>query len=76
MHAIRKVKYHSGQCLPPQTLLIWFRFIIPAQSLKERVELLSGFKKMAPASFFNEGMEVIKQALTGKEFDELNKALG
>lgn len=61
--------------LPPQTLFIWFRFIIPAQSLKERVGLLSGFKKLAPASFFNEGMEVIKQELTEKEFYELNEAL-
>ena len=31
---------------PPQTLLIWFRFVIPAQSHKERVGLFTGFKKM------------------------------
>jgi hypothetical protein len=30
---------------------------------------------MAPEPFFNEGMQVIKQVLTEKEFDELNKAL-
>jgi hypothetical protein len=30
---------------------------------------------MAPEPFFNEGMHVIKQVLTEKEFDELNKAL-
>ena len=60
---------------PPQTLLIWFRFVIPAQSHKERVGLFTGFKKMAPETFFNEGMQVIKQVLTEKEFDELNKAL-
>lgn len=60
---------------PPQTLLIWFRFVIPAQSHKERVRLLTGFKKMAPESFFDEGMQVIKKVLTENEFDELNKAL-
>jgi hypothetical protein len=60
---------------PPQTLLTWFRFVIPAQSHKERVGLLSGFKKMAPAPFFSEGMQVIEQVLTAKEFDELSKAL-
>ncbi len=30
---------------------------------------------MAPAPFFEEGMQVIKQVLNEKEFDELNKAL-
>lgn len=69
---------HRGEIMaknPPQTLLTWFRFVIPAQSHKERVGLLAGFKKMAPAPFFNEGMQVIKRVLTEKEFDELNKAL-
>jgi hypothetical protein len=69
---------HRGKIMaknPPQTLLIWFRFVIPAQSHKERVGLFTGFKKMAPEPFFNEGMHVIKQVLTEKEFDELNKAL-
>lgn len=60
---------------PPQTLLIWFRFVIPAQSHKERVGLLAGFKKVAPAPFFDEGMQVIKQVLMEKDFDELNCAL-
>jgi len=60
---------------PPQTLLIWFKFVIPAQSHKERVGLLTGFKKMAPAPFFNEGMQVISGVLPEIEFHELNKAL-
>lgn len=60
---------------PPQTLLIWFKFVIPSQSHKERLTLLTGFKKMAPAPFFNEGMQVIKQVLTTNEFHELDKAL-
>lgn len=69
---------HRGKIMsknPPQTLLTWFRFVIPAQSHKERVGLLAGFKKMAPAAFFNEGLQVIENVLTKKEFDELNKAL-
>ena len=69
---------HKGKIMaknPPQTLLIWFRFVIPAQSHKERVGLLSGFKRMAPEPFFNEGMNTIKQVLQEKEYTELNKAL-
>jgi hypothetical protein len=60
---------------PPQTLLTWFRFVLPAQSPKERIDLLSGFKRMAPAAFFEEGMQVIKGVLTMDEFDELNERL-
>jgi hypothetical protein len=69
---------HRGKIMaknPPQTLLIWLRFVIPAQSHKERVVLLTGFKKMAPIPFFNEGLQVIKQVLAEKEFDELKEAL-
>jgi hypothetical protein len=60
---------------PPETLLIWFRFVIPAQSHNERVGLFSGFKKMAPAPFFEKGIAVIKKYLSEKEFSELSKAL-
>jgi hypothetical protein len=70
---------HRGKIMaknPPQILLIWFRFVIPAQSHKERVTLLTGFKKMAPEPFFNEGMQVIGQVLSEAEFEELNKAWG
>jgi len=60
---------------PPQILLIWFRFVIPSQSHKERIGLLTGFKKMASEPFFNEGMQVIKKVLTEEEFDQLNNSL-
>jgi hypothetical protein len=60
---------------PPETLLIWFRFVIPAQSHAERIGLFSGFKKMAPVEFFSKGMDVIKSVLTQKEFDNLEAVL-
>lgn len=69
---------HRGKIMarnPPQTLLIWFRFVIPSQSHKERLSLLTGFKKMAPPPFFAEGMEVVKRVLTTSEFNKLNKSL-
>ena len=69
---------HRGKIMasnPPETLLTWFRFVIPAQSHKERVGLLSGFKKMAPAMFFEEGMEVIREVLPIQEFHQLQQAL-
>ena len=60
---------------PPETLLTWFRFVIPAQNHDERVKLLTGFKKMAPLSFFYQGMDVIKQVLPVNEFNDLGIAL-
>jgi len=65
---------HRGKIMkknPPETLLVWFRFVVPAQSHNERVGLLTGFKKMASRSFFSLGMEVIKQVLTTSEFSNL-----
>jgi hypothetical protein len=69
---------HRGKIMarnPPQTLLTWFRFVLPSQSHRERVGLLSGFKKMAPAAFFNEGMQVINGVLEPNEFKELDNSL-
>lgn len=69
---------HRGKIMaknPPQTLLIWFRFVLPAQSHAERLRLLGGFKKMTPAAFFQEGMQVVQQVLTEIEFAALDNAL-
>lgn len=56
---------------PPETLLTWFRFVIPAQSHTERIGLLSGFKKMASPDFYRKGMEVIEEVLPERVFKKL-----
>jgi hypothetical protein len=61
--------------LKPETLLLWFKFIIPAQRHKERVGLLSGFKAMAPNDFFQKAMSVIKNSLSPAEWNKLNESL-
>lgn len=69
---------HRGKIMaknPAHTLLIWFRFVIPAQTHAERTGLLKGFQKLAPASFFKEGMEVIKKMLAAEDFAKLESAL-
>lgn len=60
---------------PPETLLTWFRFVIPAQNHEERMGLFGGFKKMAPEPFFDQGMAVVQQVLSPEEFTALNTAL-
>lgn len=59
---------------PPETLLIWFRFVFPALSHRERVALFNGFKKMASAPFYNEGLNVIRRSLSETEFEKLTRA--
>lgn len=70
---------HRGKIMaktPPDTLLIWFRFVIPAQSHNERADLLRGFRKMAPTDLFIKGMRVIRKVLSESEFEKLAKELG
>jgi hypothetical protein len=65
---------HRGEVMagmPPSTLLIWFEFIIPAQTCTERIALLTGFKQMAPAAFFAEGMRVVQKVLPTSEYKDL-----
>lgn len=61
--------------LNPETLLLWFKYAVPAQSHNERVKLLSGFKKMAPLQFYDQGMNVICQVLPMREFELLKEEL-
>lgn len=69
---------HRGKIMsqnPPETLLTWFKFVLPAQNQPERVALFGGFKKMAPEPFFKQGLDVVEKALTPNEFLLLKKAL-
>ena len=56
---------------PPELLLIWFKFVIPAQSPVERLELIRGFRQMASPAFFDAGKKVIRQHLPKREYDAL-----
>jgi hypothetical protein len=60
---------------PSRILFIWFEFVIPALTRAERIGLIGGFKRMAPADFFAEGMEVIQKVLPPPEFGDLEEAL-
>jgi hypothetical protein len=57
--------------LNPETLLLWLKFAVPAQSQNERIRLLSGFKKMANPQFYDQCMSVIYRVLPLDEFERL-----
>lgn len=60
---------------PPETLLIWLKFIIPAQTHRERVPFLAGFKKVVPEALFSKAMDVIRRELPLLDFSSLHKAV-
>jgi hypothetical protein len=57
---------------PQDVLLTWLRFIIPAQSLGERVGLLCSLKKIVPDAFY-EVVDVIRLSLSVEEFSILSE---
>ena len=69
-HRVRIMKRN-----PPETLLVWLRFIIPAQTRRERVPFLAGFKKVVPESLFNSAMDIIRAELSVRDFRSLFEAI-
>jgi len=61
--------------LPPDTLLLWFKYIAPAQSHQERLGLFKSFKAGAPALLFNRVKELLAEVLTEKEYNLLMEEL-
>jgi hypothetical protein len=61
--------------MPPQTLLVMFKYIIAALSPAERIGLLQGFKMNVPEPFFNQSLDVIRPTLNQAEWDALTDGL-
>jgi len=49
------------------TLLLWFKYIVPARRPEENAQVLSGFKAAVPELAFNAVIEVIKKELSENE---------
>jgi hypothetical protein len=70
---------HRGRIMstmPPEMLLKWFRFILPAQNPMERAAMLTGVKQMAPPPFFAQIMELAQKVLSPQELEKLQLAIG
>ncbi len=61
--------------LKPEVLLLWIKYIVPAQSHPERTGFLKGMKANAPEEFFDQVMSVAKDNLYEEEFSMLCDAL-
>jgi Mlc titration factor MtfA (ptsG expression regulator) len=56
-----------------KTLLLWFKYIVPARRLEENRQVLEAFKANAPAEAFAAVQEIIQSVLSPNDFDSLMK---
>ena len=54
-----------------ETLLLWFKYIVPARRPEENAQVLTGFKSAAPEAAFNAVLEVIKNEISENEFQHI-----
>ncbi|MDQ2658039.1 MAG: hypothetical protein M3Y60_11525 [Bacteroidota bacterium] len=57
--------------LKPPMLLLWLKYIIPAQRVDESVGMLSGLKANAPADFFKQVMDILSMEIEPERYHEL-----
>lgn len=58
-----------------ETLLLWFKYIVPARRPEENAQVLSGFKSAVPESAFNAVIEIIKNEISENELHEIQSLL-
>ena len=61
--------------LEPNTLLLWLKYIIPAQRIDESVGMLAGLKANAPEAFFKQVLETIKAEMERERYNGLELKL-
>ena len=59
-----------------ETLLLWFKYIVPARRTEENAQVLRGFKGAAPKEAFDSAMAVIKNELDEMEYQRLVEMIG
>ncbi len=54
-----------------ETLLLWFKYIVPARRPAENAQVLTGFKSAVPEVAFNAVIEIIKNEVSEEELHEI-----
>jgi uncharacterized protein (DUF2267 family) len=58
-----------------ETLLLWFKYIVPARRPEENAQVLSGFKSAVPETAFNAVIEIIKNEVSENELHEIQSMI-
>jgi hypothetical protein len=61
--------------LEPSMLLLWLKYVIPAQKLNESLGMLSGVKASAPEAFFKEVLEILQKEMDLERYKQLESNL-
>ncbi len=57
------------------TLLLWFKYIVPARRIEENAQVLRNFKSNAPEEAFQAVIQTIQGELSHEEFEAIIKAI-
>lgn len=62
--------------IPPQIMVVWFKYMIPAQNEAENLEMLGGFKANAPREAYEGVMSMLQVVMSPERFRSLRMKLG
>ncbi|MEY2755327.1 MAG: hypothetical protein RJB65_1685 [Actinomycetota bacterium] len=63
------------QTVPFETLLLWFKYIVPARSTSDNRQVLAGFKSAAPAEAFDTVAALLRDVLPPERFAAITDGL-
>jgi hypothetical protein len=58
-----------------ETLLLWFKYIVPARRPEENAQVLTGFKSAVPETAFHTVMALIKNEISETEFQTMQSLI-
>ncbi len=59
------------QVMPFDTLLLWFKYIVPARRIAENAQVLSAFKQNAPAEAYQTVIALIATQISAEELESI-----
>jgi len=63
------------QQMPFETLLLWFKYIVPARRAEENAQVLTGFKSAAPSEAYQQVIELIQSVISKKEWEKIESMI-
>ncbi|MBL0418783.1 hypothetical protein JI739_00350 [Ramlibacter sp. AW1] len=73
---LRSVEQRLVASIPPATMMGFLRWFIPALSIGERVQMLSGIRASAPPPVFEAVIGIARERLSARDFEQLSGRLG
>ena len=72
---LKEVSVRIRSSIPPATMMIFLRYMLPALTFNERYDMLSGMKRFAPPEAYQAVRELAERRLRPEDWAELAAAL-